>query len=122
MPWPKLEVADIFRRHGEAWRAANAGHVSLAQRRVLTAIEACRTPCRPPPRRRRRGGGVAPPPRPGGLARGGGGRAAPAPPLHPRPPPPWPEVPRGGPRRGARGGVGGAVPSPRGEPFGGGRP
>src|SRR5581483_3615054 len=43
MPQPKLEVADIFRRHGEAWRAANAGHVSLAQRRVMTAIEICRT-------------------------------------------------------------------------------
>ena len=40
---PKLEVADIFRRHGEAWRAANAGHVNLAQRRVMTAIEICRT-------------------------------------------------------------------------------
>jgi putative transposase/transposase-like zinc-binding protein len=40
---PKLEVADIFRCHGEAWRVANAGHVSLAQRRVMTAIEICRT-------------------------------------------------------------------------------
>ena len=40
---PKLEVADIFRRHGEAWRVANAGHVNLAQRRVMTAIEICRT-------------------------------------------------------------------------------
>src|SRR6202521_6152450 len=40
---PNLEVADIFRRHGEAWRTANAGHVSLAQRRVMTAIEICRT-------------------------------------------------------------------------------
>ena len=40
---PKLEVADIFRRHGEAWRTANAGHLSLAQRRVMTAIEICRT-------------------------------------------------------------------------------
>jgi len=40
---PKLEVADIFRRHGEAWRIANSGHVSLAQRRVMTAIEICRT-------------------------------------------------------------------------------
>lgn len=38
-----LEVADIFRRHGEAWRLANAGHISLTQRRVMTAIEACRT-------------------------------------------------------------------------------
>jgi hypothetical protein len=40
---PKLEVADIFRRHGTAWRAVNAGHVSTAQLRVMTAIEACRT-------------------------------------------------------------------------------
>src|SRR5271154_2830229 len=43
MPRPKLEVADIFRRHGEAWRTANAAHISLAQRRVMTAIEICRT-------------------------------------------------------------------------------
>src|SRR5260221_6688048 len=43
MSRPKLEVADVFRRHGAAWRAANAGHVSLAQRRVMTAIEICRT-------------------------------------------------------------------------------
>ena len=40
---PKFEVADIFRRHGEAWRTANAGHVNLVQRRVMTAIEICRT-------------------------------------------------------------------------------
>ena len=39
----KLEVADIFRGHGEAWRTANAGHVNLVQRRVMTAIEICRT-------------------------------------------------------------------------------
>jgi hypothetical protein len=39
----KLEVADIFRRHGEAWRTANAGHVSHGQLRVMSAIEACRT-------------------------------------------------------------------------------
>jgi hypothetical protein len=38
-----LEVADIFRRHGEAWRAANEAHLSLGQRRVMTAIELCRT-------------------------------------------------------------------------------
>jgi hypothetical protein len=38
-----MEVADIFRRHGAAWRLANAGHLSLGQRRVMTAIEACRT-------------------------------------------------------------------------------
>jgi Transposase zinc-binding domain len=40
---PKLEVADIFRDHGAAWRAANAGHVSLDQLKVMTAIERCRT-------------------------------------------------------------------------------
>src|SRR5215471_1415792 len=42
MSRPKLEVADVFRRHGAAWRAANKG-LSLAQRRVMTAIEVCRT-------------------------------------------------------------------------------
>ena len=36
-------MADIFRRHGPAWRAANEAHLSLAQRRVMTAIEICRT-------------------------------------------------------------------------------
>ena len=40
---PKLEVADVFRRHGKAWRRDNAGHVSLGQLRVMSAIEACRT-------------------------------------------------------------------------------
>ena len=40
---PPLEVADIFRTHGPAWRAANAGHVSLAQLKVMSAIETCRT-------------------------------------------------------------------------------
>ena len=40
---PGLEVADIFRRYGPAWRAANAAHLSLAQRRVMSAIEQCRT-------------------------------------------------------------------------------
>ena len=39
----KLEVADIFRRYGPAWRRANAGHVSLSQLKVMSAIEACRT-------------------------------------------------------------------------------
>ena len=43
MSRPKLEVADVFRRHGEAWRARNAGHVSAGQLRVMSAIEACRT-------------------------------------------------------------------------------
>ena len=38
-----LEVADIFRRHGPAWRTRNTGHVSLAQFKVMSAIETCRT-------------------------------------------------------------------------------
>jgi hypothetical protein len=38
-----LEVADIFRGHGPAWRRANAGHVSLEQLKVMSAIESCRT-------------------------------------------------------------------------------
>jgi hypothetical protein len=40
---PALEVADIFRGHGAAWRRANAGHVSLGQLKVMSAIESCRT-------------------------------------------------------------------------------
>jgi hypothetical protein len=40
---PRLEVADIFRDHGAAWRAAHAGHVSLGQLKVMSAIERCRT-------------------------------------------------------------------------------
>jgi hypothetical protein len=40
---PALEVADIFRDHGPAWRKANAGHVSLHQLKVMSAIECCRT-------------------------------------------------------------------------------
>ena len=40
---PKLELADIFRAHGPTWRRANAGHVSLSQLKVMSAIEACRT-------------------------------------------------------------------------------
>ncbi len=43
MPRPALEVADIFRGHGSAWREANAGHVSLGQLKVMSAIESCRT-------------------------------------------------------------------------------
>jgi hypothetical protein len=38
-----LEVADIFREHGPAWRKANAGHVSLDQLKMMSAIESCRT-------------------------------------------------------------------------------
>jgi hypothetical protein len=43
VPRPALEVADIFREHGPAWRKANAGHVSLEQLKVMSAIESCRT-------------------------------------------------------------------------------
>ena len=43
---PSLEVADIFREHGAAWRAANRGHVSLGQLKVMSAIETCRTAAR----------------------------------------------------------------------------
>jgi hypothetical protein len=43
MSRPALEVADIFREHGPAWRRANAGHVSLGQLKVMSAIESCRT-------------------------------------------------------------------------------
>jgi len=38
-----LEVADIFRDHGPAWREANRGRISLEQLKVMTAIERCRT-------------------------------------------------------------------------------
>src|SRR3974390_2538930 len=40
---PVLEVADILRDHGAAWRKANAGRVSLEQLKVMSAIESCRT-------------------------------------------------------------------------------
>jgi Putative transposase/Transposase zinc-binding domain len=40
---PRLEVADIFRDHGPTWRQAHAGHVSLGQLKVMSAIENCRT-------------------------------------------------------------------------------
>jgi hypothetical protein len=43
MARPDLEVADIFRDHGPAWREANRGHVSLDQLKVMSAIERCRT-------------------------------------------------------------------------------
>jgi hypothetical protein len=40
---PALEVADIFRAHGPAWRQAQHGHLSLGQLKVMSAIEQCRT-------------------------------------------------------------------------------
>jgi hypothetical protein len=43
MGHPALEVADIFRTHGPAWRQAQHGHLSLGQRKVMSAIEQCRS-------------------------------------------------------------------------------
>ena len=43
MPRERLEVADVFRAHGAAFRRARAGHLSLAQLKVMSAIETCRT-------------------------------------------------------------------------------
>jgi hypothetical protein len=40
---PALEVADIFRAHGLAWRQAQHGHLSLGQLKVMSAIEQCRS-------------------------------------------------------------------------------
>ncbi len=43
MSRPSLEVADIFRDFGPAWRHANRGHISADQLKVMSAIERCRT-------------------------------------------------------------------------------
>ena len=43
MERPKLEVADVFRRYGESYRQQHGASLSAAQRRVMTAIEVCRT-------------------------------------------------------------------------------
>jgi rubrerythrin len=40
---PTLEVADIFRANGSHWRNARAGHLSLGQLKVMSAIERCRS-------------------------------------------------------------------------------
>jgi hypothetical protein len=40
---PRLEVADVLHHHGAAWRKANAGHLSLGQLKVMSAIENCRS-------------------------------------------------------------------------------
>src|SRR4030088_2515592 len=52
MSRPALEVADIFRGHGPAWRQANADHVSLGQMKGMSSIEGC-----PPAGAGGRGGG-----------------------------------------------------------------
>lgn len=43
MSRPKLEVANIFRAYGPAYRRKNAGHLNLPQLKVMSAIETCRT-------------------------------------------------------------------------------
>jgi hypothetical protein len=43
MDRPKSEVADVFRRYGETYRNKHGASLSTAQRRVMTAIEVCRT-------------------------------------------------------------------------------
>jgi hypothetical protein len=40
---PALEVADIFRRHGTDYRRDHDGHLGRVERRVMAAVEACRT-------------------------------------------------------------------------------
>jgi len=43
VPRPQLEVGDIFRTHGEAFRRAHDGHLSLGQRKVMSSIVQCRS-------------------------------------------------------------------------------
>lgn len=43
MPQPVVEVADIFRNYGKSWRQSHAGHISLGQLKVMSAIENCRS-------------------------------------------------------------------------------
>ena len=43
MPRSPLEVADIFRTHGAAWRQSQLGHLSPNQLKVMSAIEQCRS-------------------------------------------------------------------------------
>jgi len=40
---PSFEVADVFHRHGETYRAAHGAHMGRVERRIMGAIEACRT-------------------------------------------------------------------------------
>ena len=43
IPRPKLEIADIFRACGPAYRRDHAAHLNLPQFKVMSAIENCRT-------------------------------------------------------------------------------
>ena len=40
---PAIEISDILRRHGDAYRRVHAGHLGRVERRVMSAIVACRT-------------------------------------------------------------------------------
>jgi hypothetical protein len=40
---PAFELADVFRRHGDAYRRDHDGHLGRVERRVMSAIELCRT-------------------------------------------------------------------------------
>ena len=40
---PGLELADVLRRHGGAYRRAHDGHLGRVERRVMSAVELCRT-------------------------------------------------------------------------------
>jgi hypothetical protein len=40
---PAFELAEVFRRHGERYEQANAGHLGRVERRVIGAVTACRT-------------------------------------------------------------------------------
>src|ERR1700682_4686023 len=40
---PAIEIADILRRHGDAYRRVHAGHLGRVARRVMSAIVACGT-------------------------------------------------------------------------------
>ena len=39
----RLEVADVLRRHGDAYRLARSGHIGRVEKRIMGAIVACRT-------------------------------------------------------------------------------
>lgn len=43
MKRPSLEVADVFRQYGASWRQAQAGHLSIEQLKIMSAIERCRS-------------------------------------------------------------------------------
>jgi hypothetical protein len=43
VPRPAFEVADVLNQHGDAYLRAHAGHLSLGQRKVISAIRAGRT-------------------------------------------------------------------------------